>query len=479
MLRNAYLEPFYLIVSYPDENRNPIEYKLEPATDLQDIQYYNVWLDSVSSSASGSGAPQGTDEWTVVPDRLKKGNLDMRMDNQIRSVIAEIKVEKTGQLEDTIRCEVRRADSADSVLESGAYYKNQWYSLSQLENVKTEYCNVYAHATGAQDVDAEYASCMGWFDLSRTEKEQHFSRRNAQWYTCISPYDSFNTYNGGQIDKIKQIRFTVKEWNNPDNKKPDNFNQFTAYFRGIDGYTIDTLPKSVSGSPISTQRKRVRINVYEDTNDDGHGDTPIWVSGMGDQSVELFYDVGTTGLTTPVIDWVEPPGLYFNNDGHDIPFGFNMHNIKDLKIEIRSRDSASECTIEAKDFAVNTQPYHDDTLTSKYLKATGDCSVREGRTTYPSSSRPPFVEYYVEPMGWDREPTTMYDVTVTAVGPDGKATAEARKTFAFDKTKAITKDKLLACQGGGECTSTFVQPVTVTWTLGEFNTSAMPVVRTG
>ncbi len=474
-VRNSFIDPFYIIVQYPGTSQPPVEYTIPGAGETKgewaNVQYLDLWLDNAGTTGSTTTTGTGTTATTNWPalevnSQLNGAQLEIGLDkNYIKGLTADIYYTATtrsasgttsmtsGSFECTIPDTSQNTDYGHGVYVDGSFKSAS--AMNHDPKLKESYCEKYS--MGEADT---YSSCMD-FDFSSAD----FNRIDGGKYKCIIPYDNFGSYNAVSINQISRIAFKNPVWVSEDAYK--TFSQMNVQFLGLGSFTSATIPPSGTTATAGTTSKRsVTINVYQDTNDNGHGDTPIVMAGStGDQTVTFTYSIGTPTDDQPRVEIVEPTADYFNNDGNAIPIGLNVWNADKDKVEVRLRSTSKsgiDCTFS----------------TTKLDCPYGTVQYNTDRSTYPASGEPPFMEFLFTPSStMPKEPTDIYEIKVTATSPGGKTRESDPRRFSFDKSGQLTQQDLMVCLGSGTCGSAWAGPGQTTETLGKFNQSGMPRVR--
>lgn len=211
--------------------------------------------------------------------------------------------------------------------------------------------------------------------------------------------------------------------------------------------------------------KDVKMNVLQDTSDNGQGDTVILYDGKN-QETETSYQIQTkqTG-DKPAIDFIQPVGESVSPDS-GIPIGFNLWNdnqeLKELKITIEGRGQENRdygCS-----FKLDEDDVEDDVIPFKKLQDSFDkdeCTkvfkIKEGRHTFFGKSDeklPPFFEFILE---WDdpkdkyRDQDANYKVTIEAEGEDGKSDKKHKEFKVYPEADENLKEENMMITLGGEC----------------------------
>jgi hypothetical protein len=429
IMKNSFKKPFYLIAQYPNSNTPIRQYTIQPPSsgNNQGVQYYNLWLASVSDLGAASVA--STDfNWPAVSI-----NKPLTKDTDFALKIDE------GQLE-----------SMDVVIQPVVKDKG---------NGKTFTCKVYAQGMKLDDKAAKgwYSANEFTYDPAAAAGGQFKDRMSSDgYYSCImGSYDSFKlddgfTYTMADITGINSVTFTRPVFKL---QRQQDFQKMNVLFKGIDGFTTTELINKKAGT--SQNSRTIKVNVYQDTNDNNQGDTPISFSGgKGDQTIEWSYSVGTPSDLKPKADLIEPIGQYFNNDGNTVPIGFNLWNTKQANVKVVDRSGA--------------------------IKWESD-SCNGDRTTINTPNAPPFVECDMPADKFTAKGSTdIYDIIITPKPKEGSILQgdPVRKSLVFDPSKKLTREDVMVCLGGGTCSAKFTDPTGNTEPLGNQAGNTAPVVRT-
>jgi len=432
-LRNAFMETFFLIVQYDDKPNDPIEYAIPGAGETRDgwaeLQTYILWLDTASVSGSG-GTSAIDDTWTFTKehDRDTSDYIAVQIDDTYLTDLEALILPKVDPPKEakSFTCKIPSPSTMNDPNQD-RYYNYGRYSNGVFE-------------TGTSD-----------------------NRYVDGYYLCVIPEDDFGSYIGSEIKGVSKITLKNPGWKA--NMKQD-FVSMPIRFKGFKDLTEYTLKKQETGGGTRSGTKKVKINVYQDTDGDGaHGDSPIVMAGStGDQTVELTYQIGTTTDTKPRVELVEPTGNKVNKDDKPIPIGMTVWNVKDLTVTIKSRNGKVDCQ-----FGIGG---------NKDCKS-GDIKVESGRSTKGDSGKPPFYEYYVTFKGdFPSAPTDTYDIKITTQH-NGKEIELDSFTFQFDKTGKVTQESLMVCLGSGTCSSGWGNYQDASDELGSYADVGMPTVRSG
>jgi len=449
-MRNTYQEPFYLIYEIVGTGQK-YEYALEPAADsgkYHQQDYYNIWIET--ASLAGAPGVSGNGPWEIPVNQAFNGEeLRISVQNQLlQTIAADIQYTDNSGSTQKFTCNIADRLQTGSPDLKGVYINGVYKDASTFSDtaMKNNYCNTYF------SIDS-LSSCLARFDGNFFDRAVIIS--GVETYRCIMSGDVFSGgQKGSDINKIMHITFR-----NPTFAPtiPETYNIRTI-FHGIP-LSDKTISKGSSGTS-SILKRQVKFNVYEDTNDDKRGDTPIVLAGGGgDQGFTLSYEIGDAISKTAKIDFIEPIGSYFNNDGKEIPIGYNKWNADYVQIEIDGPG------VKCKYVPVNT---HDSYSVDPNL--CGSFSL--GRI---SSGGPPFKELlWTPPSGLARNPTDTYKVKLLAF--KNGVSVEAKRNFQFFKEKEPTQEDIMVCLGRGTCAGPYYAPELTTETLGNYNRSSTPVV---
>lgn len=461
-IRNAYVEPFYITIDYPGTTRKALEYRIESASDgFQELQYFNLIIDNeIGVVDSNTGAVTG-DGWLLAPNANPTMPVSISVSSPIKQVDADITVYFDGESQDrTVRCIVPN-DEAGATFRKGVYINGQFVSETDTGANKLEWCKKKVSDNW------EIENCV-----QRPLSDAKYNRWYNNKYRCIIDEDIIGGNFASDVKTIKEIRFRENSilWDTDTGSKPSDFNQFTAYFDGVWGLTSAHIPTIAEGTTTVGRSYTARINVYSDTDDDLHGDTPISIAGEGDQTVIVRYSTGTVADQKPKLELVEPPGKYLNYEGQ-IPIAVNAWNADSITLKISSTDGRYNCEFSGADMMVTTA----------FIEKDCGTLITSERTTYKKPDEPPFIEYLWEPIFSNdyemREAYVLYDIEVTAKSKDAKYTT-VTKRVAF--SEGLTKENLMICQGIGKCSGPYEHGEKIDAnSLHEFNQSATPIGLAG
>lgn len=452
-MRNSYVEDFYLIAQYPDGTKQ--EYTLKGGTDSSsiDLQTYNIWLDSVTFDGGSSGAIDqevNIQLYNIKTDEEKQNKYFgiqlppqiMRMDAKIHS-----QIEFEGKMEKIIPydCTLFNIDEINKVSEDLEKY-NKEFRFGKYIDGKMKYM----------------------------EKDNtNYNRITTEnYYLCMMIHDELNLENGGPIQldddsKIEIEKITLKNplWI----ESADQTLRVPIKFYGLSNNYDKQDITFKEGTSSGSRSKTITLNVYEDTDDNEHGDSPIVYSGgPGDQVVSFTYRYGIPVDSNPRFDIVEPPGKYMNNDGKPVPIAINAWNAENIDIKIKPR-SGEECIFKV------SKPFSSESEVS----GCGKLVLGNKRTTYGSSNAPPFIEYlwdYPKNDNFPTGPTDIYDIEIIVKNKEGKEVKRGKPVSFGSSNNKIKQEDLLVCLGSGICSGLWVAPKPTGEILGNYNSSSMPTV---
>ncbi|MEM4267598.1 MAG: hypothetical protein QXK37_02075 [Candidatus Woesearchaeota archaeon] len=245
--------------------------------------------------------------------------------------------------------------------------------------------------------------------------------------------------------------------------------------------------------------RSVKIDVLQDTNGDGVGDTPILYDRGTPQTITLTYSIGATPNpnTLPVVEFIEPIGMYFNNDGNKVPLGFNvwypssLSNVM-LQVAVTGQGSASgyRCGFTYKPNA--------GILNWEGVSQCAEFS--EERSSKGALGTPPFFEFYMDTQSLPSNANdAIYDISVKAVIPGGEKRDTTYMEPTYTDTKELVSKEVIrrfkfnqatgdyilrqadvsVCLGGGECIGPFISPRITTVSIAKYNQSEIPSTRSG
>ncbi len=479
-INNQYADPFYIIVQ--PEGDQPKEYRIEGSQDTKTItstytvpagattpvymseNVYDIWLGDAGGSGAAATTVSANQAISLNKPLTTSGTFAIALPSTVKSATADIVVQLDNGQSNTITCQVYPNDDT-----YGVYVDNIFMSPEAMTgDILSKYCNV-----NEVNGRVSYDSCMNMAasDFRTSDYNRHGANN---FYTCIKPDDTFSSFIGNDVKsitsvKISNIAFISTALNNP--------TSITVNYLGITAplSTINLAQTSTTATSSYGTTRTVTVNVYSDTNDDGHGDTPISYAGggTGDQAITFTYEYGTT-TDDSRYDFVEPVGSYLNNDGNPVPIGFNVWNPKKMYIEIQSRNNGQNydciCHVDftGSSYACVNEPGKDDC----------HLALNPTRTTVNQPFQSQFIEFLWDNSTLDRQPTTMYDFYVYRKADD-PFDKKIRRTFQFDNNKIYTQNDLDICLGTGYCTGGWGIPVqTGLNTLQAYSTVAAPTVTT-
>ncbi len=461
-INNQFADPFYIIVK-PDGD-TPKEYRVEGSKDTHTItstytettgstnpvymseNVYDLWL--TTAGGSGAGATTGSVGQTLSLNKdlnVPPDIFSISRDSAVKSMSADIMVKlNDGTDAGPITCYI---NPDNEKYKQGVFVNGNFKSPTEMAGqTLIDYCNGYVsqHDYGTNCIDKTPT------DFSTST----YNRVSGNYYSCIIPEDTFIDFKGADIKSITSVQFSNIEWATTNIQlKPTTFR---VDFQGIPSasYTIDTSQSSSTATSSSSSRRTVTINVYKDTDNNGHGDTPIFYSGgTGDQTITFTYEYGGTNDNSR-FDFIEPVGEYLNNDENKVPIGFNVWNPQQLFIAIQARNNQVKYDCLCK---VDFSKGNDCVDTGKKTQ-TCNLAVSQKRTTLGQSKQPQFLEFLWDASSLDRQPTTMYDFFV--YNKENAAFQDkVRRTFQFDKDGRLSQDALDICLGAGYCEGGFGEPV--------------------
>ena len=286
---------------------------------------------------------------------------------------------------------------------------------------------------------------------------------------CIKAIDNIDA------DQITQIDFI-------DHRKVDATKSVLKYSFDVTGVNVVTafdpdgkeITITYSGSSTLTAgSQKTKINVLEDVNGNGCGETMIYSGDARDpqmQEFDLFYTIvqqEAPGNSEPAVHLIEPTTIiedttgYVNNDGNPVPLGFTIWDdrdqIKEIEIGIYKEKDRTECKYEYE--------YDESTSTLTKISDNGNCIMEiSSRTIGFQPGKPPFFEFDLYPnegiitTGED----DLYQISIQA-WDEGTPEAtlektnritESRRTIRFEPQgieDMYTREDLMVCLGAGHC----------------------------
>jgi hypothetical protein len=487
-LKNGYGKDFFLNV---DDNAINRQFRLTGGIDetrLKDDRWYLVWLGDVMGTAGTGGygylLPWKTEEehssiiFTHATD--EEFGIELNADLQMMDMNLQLAEEVSGSLEirEDLLCEIERDPSGTPA------YLNQygvWITTTtgqrQFRTITDSNWKDVCDEVYSGTVDC---SATDWATLSIADKEPFdriITESGITYYMCIKPID------GVSADQITKIDFV-------NHRKMDDTKDILKYsfnLRGVNVYTTSNpsgkeLTITYSGSSsLTAGSQKTKINVLEDVNGNGCGETMIYSGDARDpqmQEFDLFYSIvqkEAPGNSEPAVHFIEPITIiddttgYVNNDGNPVPIGFTIWDdrdqIKEIQIGIFKQDDRAECekvfTYDETEEDLNIAIQEQTTGTSS------NCVLKlnKERSIGLQSGKPPFFEFDLYPnegiitTGED----DLYEITIRAKD-EGTADATTAELFS-DPTAAkrvvrfepqgiedmYTREDLMVCLGAGHC----------------------------
>lgn len=221
--------------------------------------------------------------------------------------------------------------------------------------------------------------------------------------------------------------------------------------------------------------RKISVDVWEDSDNNYHGDTVLLYDNAETQKKTLEYKAGgELGSKAPVkVQLLEPVGDYFPGKSNIVPLGFNYYtdtpfdlNDNGFRFEIEVKGTGQDNSDMSCLFAMGPKIYDD------VYSAQNNCPFvpnvgRIGNDPEFKEKEPPFIEVFLE---WKegykfgdsgRSKQSIYQVKVTSYTPpeknaQGKYESEdlkfttAPKSFRVAEREEITTDSVMVILGCGE-----------------------------
>lgn len=482
-IKNGYGREFFLSV---DDGSKVKQYSIiggVETTELQEDQWYNIWLGDVMGVVDSEygyllpwkqeGTDQGVIKFTDSVGDYTNESVSFRVGipttnlNMIEMKLHLGQLTSTGIVEDKgfVICEAATSSVTGS-------YENEYAAMVDgiLITIDETTWETVCNTIGESECSTN------WNSVSTSIREKyHRIGDNPAYYMCIKPEDDI------KADRIVQIDFL-------DHRKQDYDQDISKYDLAIrDAYLLynnneldkrQTISAIYSGSTSQTAgMQNVRINVLEDVNGNGCGETMIYSADARDPNEQEFtfsyrlVQAEAPSNSPPSVHFIEPITIiedttgYVNNDGMPVPIGFNLwddrNEIKEIEIGIYKSSDKTTCS------RVYT---YDETQDLPFLALEEDTSRRQGECTLVISERttgfipgePPFFEFDLYPeegiitTGED----DLYEITIKATDENDNSNIAnlAKRRIRFDplNTEArMTREDVMVCLGSGMCSGTY------------------------
>ena len=206
--------------------------------------------------------------------------------------------------------------------------------------------------------------------------------------------------------------------------------------------------------------KTVTINVYQDTNKDGKGDTPIMydatLHNTQQQGVQLTYQTAVNSPTDlkPLVDFLEPVGKTLNNDDKTVPLGISVlddgNKLSKIMFEIRS-SGTSKLGLCNTVFEIDGN--------NSIIKKQDTCEISADNSRQIDQTKIHYYAFELDPSKntkFTKGPDDIYDISVTVFDKAGNsATALPKQSLRFDQKKEqeykLKQEQLLICLGSYDC----------------------------
>ncbi len=462
-LRNEFKKDYFFIrVDYSD-GRPSIEYPI-PLTqsNFGTEQSYLIWLDTIGGN-------------TVVPQTTGY---------QVDPAWGGLTLAKPKDSEDTqeelLTMSLDNNYRAIATIVADAEVKDNNGNVVKVE-VNNFQCKLFnrnlADNTDAKIIAAADELSSGIFKDNKLQKDadngiNRITGGSGKESVCIMEADGFKgqpsdvSVKAVDITRIKSISIDLIPQpgiTNPQQEKP----KITLRT----GSTVLQLPikdnqqQTSSSSSVQTAQKSsqfaksVTINVYQDTNKDGKGDTPISYDNTLDkqqqQAIQLQYQTGVSSATNlkPLIEFIEPTGTILNNDGNAVPLGFSLWDdknaIKTLKINIlgKQKTSGFSCDIEFN-YDLKTR-----SLSNSNPK-TNQCPIKIASSRNIDNNKLNFYGFELDASKLAKGPDDIYDITAIVLDGETDSVAAQKQSLRFDQVKGdsqLKAQQLVVCLGSYDC----------------------------